>query len=223
MPTMLKDVQEAVGRVVFVGGVPGSSRENWLHFENGDSTAWTLLVDHTRANASRVNKLWHTLFRAWLEQEMAVEARKAWVAGVKMGLDMCNFIDLDEYQYGDDKRAQYTVWLKNESLFGAEFVCREGRGKKKKGLYEVVVLYAVCHEYRRMHGVAKTAAKKQAKKIKKKIIGVPDAAFVHPDSRSLQQSVDLAVWQCTTSTDLLAWFAEQHTRMCPVTQAVVCA
>lgn len=213
-PTMMKDVQEVVCRLVFVGGVPGSTRNNWLHFENGVSTAWQLLVDYTRANAGRVSKLWHTHFRAWLEKEMEVEARKAWVAGVKMGLDMCDFIDLDDYLYHDDKRAQYSVWLKNESLFGAEFICREGKGKKKKGLCEIVVLYAVCSEYRRMHGVAKTAAKKQAKKIKKKIIGVPATAFVNPHGRSMQQSVELAVWQLTTRTDLLAWFAEQHTRMC---------
>jgi len=84
-------------------------------------------------------------------------------------------------------------------------------------------VYHVLAQYRRLHGVAKTAAKRQAKKTKKKIVGVPGEAFVHPASRSPEDKLRLAVWASETRQALLEWLAEQHPRMLPKPVAVVSA
>ncbi len=84
-------------------------------------------------------------------------------------------------------------------------------------------MYAVLAQYRRLHGVAKTAAKKQFKKIKKKIVGVPGEAFMHPASRSDEDRLRLAAWASETRQALLEWLAEQHPRMLPKPVAVVSA
>ncbi len=97
------------------------------------------------------------------------------------------------------------------------------RCRKQKGRCELVAVYAVFAQYRRLHGVAKTAAKRQAKKTKKKIVGVPGEAFVHPASRSPEDKLRLAVWASETRQALLEWLAEQHPRMLPKPVAVVSA
>ena len=64
-----------------------------------------------------------------------------------------------------------------------------------------------------MHGVKKTIAKKQAKQIKKKIIGVPNEAFLLLNNRSPEEKAKLSVWKNTMRNELLEWFGEQHARM----------
>jgi hypothetical protein len=126
---MIGDAQDLVCRVVFSGRVKACARDEWLGLQNHYVHALELLVDHGRAKASRVNRRWHTHFREWLAQQMEVEARKAWARGVDVGLDMCNFVPLEDYEWHDGQTEQYSVWLKNESLLGLEFVCREGKGR----------------------------------------------------------------------------------------------
>jgi hypothetical protein len=220
---MIDDVQDLVCRVVFTGRVKGSTRDNWLGLHNHNAHARTLLIDHGRAKASRVNRRWHAHFREWLAKQLHVEARKAWAWGVDIALDMCNFVPLEDYEYNDGQREQYSVWLKNESLLALDFICREGKGSKQKGRCELVAVYAVLAQYRRMHGVAKTAAKQQAKQIKKKIVGVPAEAFVHPATRSPEDKLRLAAWASETRQALLEWLAEQHPRMLPKPVAVLSA
>ncbi len=186
-----------------------------------ESTDTVLHVDLTRVTTSRVRKFWHEQFRVWLLKELEAEKRKAWACGIKVGYDMGGFIDLDHFLYYDDMRAQHSLYLRKLPLFRLDFVCREGKGKNKKGLAEIVALYAILPEYRRMLGVAKTAAKQQAKKTRKKIVGVPPEDFVHPHTRSAEQSAQLAVWKFMTRMDLLLWLAEQHPRMLPKPVAAV--
>ena len=62
-------------------------------------------------------------------KQLHVEARTAWAWGVGIALDMCNFVPLEDYEYNDGQREQYSMWLKNESLLGLEFICREGKGR----------------------------------------------------------------------------------------------
>lgn len=209
---MIFDVQDLLSKILFSGRVPGYDRHNWFDF-NGNSSYRTLQVDKTRANASRVSKVWHINFRAWIEEQMEVEARRSWVRSIDLGLKMCNFVSLDQFDYHDKETVGYTVFFKKEPLFSIHFICREGKGKKKKGLSEVVAVYGLLSEYRRMHGVKKTAAKKQENKTKKKIIGVPDQAYLNPHSRSAKDSDELAVWTLAMKEELLDWFGEQHARM----------
>ena len=103
----------------------------------------------------------------------------------------------------------------------SELTCN--RCRKKKGRCELVALYAVYSQYRRLHGATKTAAKKEQRKTKKKIVGVPGEAFVHPASRSDEDRLRLAVWASETRQALLEWLEAQHARMVPKPVAVVCA
>ena len=129
MLAMLGDVQDIVCQAVFTGRLKWYTRDNWMGLQNQSAHALTLLVEHGRAKASRVNRLWHAHFNEWLVKQMEVEARKAWASGVDVGLGMCNFVPLEDYEYHDGQREQYSVWLKNESLLGLEFFCREGKGR----------------------------------------------------------------------------------------------
>jgi hypothetical protein len=127
---MLGDVQDIVCQVVFTGRLQGYTRVHFLGLSVRDSAeALTLLVEHGRAKASRVNRRWHGHFREWLAKQMEVETRKAWASGADMGLDMCNFVPLTEGEPIDGWTEQYSVWLKNESLLSLEFICREGKGR----------------------------------------------------------------------------------------------
>jgi hypothetical protein len=174
-----------------------------------------LRVDEKRVHASRVCKRWHKHFREWLLKETEAEARRSWCLGIGLGLDLCNFVDVDFalYDNNDNKDDQFSVWLNKEPLVAMQFVCRPGKGKNKKGECELVIHYSLLAEYRRMRGVAKTVAKKQAKKIKKKIIGVPQEVFVLPKTRTPEQKATLLVWKKAMQNELLDWLKQQHTHM----------
>jgi hypothetical protein len=209
---MIGDMQDIVCQIRFNGWIPGSTYTNWFSSE-GNGTTLMLRVDKNRVHASRVCKRWHKHFREWLVKETEAEARRSWCLGIDLGLDLCNFVDVDFALYGDNKDAQYSISLNKERLVDMQFVCRPGKGKNKKGQCELVVYYALLAEYRRMRGVAKTAAKKQAKKIKKKVIGVPQEAFVLPETRTPEQKATLLVWNEAMQNELLDWLSQQHTHM----------
>ena len=208
---MIPDVQDLVCQILFMGNLPQRMQKNWSHFENGDSHSLIIQVDKTRVKGSRVCKLWHKHFRAWLDKEIEAEAKRSWVRCIKMAMTMCNYVDFS-FDFGDE-RAQYSLWIKDEPLIVVDFKCREGKGKNKKGLCEVVAKYGILAKYRHMHGVKKTIAKKQAKQIKKKIIGVPNEAFLLLNNRSPEEKAKLSVWRNTMRNELLEWFGEQHARM----------
>jgi len=211
---MIPDVQDFICKILFKGYVPGYTRQDWMHF-NGNGQVLTLRVDHNRAKASRVSKLWHKHFREWLEKETEAEAQHSWCRGINIGLQMAHIVDVDFHMYADEhpEYAQYSLWLNKEPLVAVHFGLRPGKGKKKKGVCELVAHYSLLAEYRRMRGVGNTAAKKQAKKWKKKIIGVPDEVFVYPDTRTSEQKETLRDWNETIKNELLDWFQEQHERM----------
>lgn len=208
---MIDDVQDFICKTLFNGLIPSLRGTDWFSCD-GNGTTLTLRVDKNRVHASRVSKRWHKHFREWLEKETEAEARRSWCLGINLGLDLCNFVHHD-FAFYDNNEAQYSVWLNEESLVFTHFVCRPGNGKNKKGFCELVVVYGLEAKYRRMRGVAKTAAKKQAKKIKKKIIGVPQEVFVLPDTRTPEQKATLLVWNKAMKNELLDWFSQQHTHM----------
>jgi hypothetical protein len=209
---MIGDMQDIVCQTLFNGWIPGKTHRNWFKSE-GNATTLMLRVDEKRVHASRVCKRWHKHFREWLMKETEAEARRSLCLGIDLGLDLCNFVHFDFALYGDNKDAKYSISLNNEPLVNMEFVCRPGKGKNKKGQCELVVYYSLLAEYRRMRGVAKTVAKKQAKKIKKKIIGVPQEVFVLPKTRTPEQKATLLVWKKAMQNELLDWLKQQHTHM----------
>jgi hypothetical protein len=208
---MITDLQDVVCKTLFNGLIPGSTRTDWFSFD-GNGTTITLRVDKNRVHASRVSKRWHKHFREWLVKETEAEARRSWCLGINLGLDLCNFVPVD-FDLDNIAQVQYSVWLNKEPLVAVHFVCRPGKGKNKKGQCELVVHYSLLTEYRRMRGVAKTAAKKQAKKIKKKIIGAPQEVFVLPDTRTPEQNATLLVWNEAVKNELRDWLSQQHTHM----------
>lgn len=211
---MIPDVQDFICKILFTGFVPGYIRFDWMHF-NGNGQVLTLRVDHNRAKASRVSKLWHKHFREWLEKETEAEAQHSWDRGINIGLQLADFVDVDFHLYADKNAefAQYSLWLNKEPLVAVGVELRPGKGKKKKGVCELVFLYSLQAEYRRMRGVGKTAAKIQGKKWKKRIVGVADEVFVHPEQRTPEQVQTLAVWKNTMMNEMLDWCREQHERM----------
>jgi hypothetical protein len=211
---MIRDVQDFVCQILFKGYVPGYTRDDWMNC-NGNGQVLKLRVDHNRAKASRVSKLWHKHFREWLEKETEAEAQRSWCRGINIGLQMADFVDVDFHLYNDEyaEFAQYSLWLNKKPLVAVGVELRPGKGKKKKGVCELVLLYSLQAEYRRMRGVKKTAAKKQGKEWKKRIFGVADEVFVHPEQRTPEQVQTLAVWKNTIRNDMLDWCREQHAGM----------
>jgi len=208
---MIFDVQEIVCRLVFSGKLLHNSKTNWLTFE-GNGGSRTLRVDKNRAKARRVCKLWHKHFIEWMKIQTEAEVRLSWSRGIDFGLDLVNVVDVN-FALFDNKQAQDSVWLKPESLVAVHFVRRECKDKKKKGLCELLVLYVLSAEYYRVRGLKKTAAKKQAKKAKKKIVSVPQEVFIDFHARSPEETAKLADWKLTMKNELLDWFLLQHTRM----------
>jgi len=211
---MITDFQDVVCKTLFNGLIPGSTNSDSFSF-NGNGTIITLRVDKNRVHASRVSKRWHKHFREWLVKETEADARRSWCPGINLGLGLCNFVHFVPVDFDLDniERVQYSVWLNKEPLFAVHFVCRPAKDKNKKGQCELVVHYSLLTEYRRMRGVAKTAAKKQAKKTKKKIIGAPQEVFVMPKTRTREQNATLLVWKEAVKNELLDWFSQQHTHM----------
>jgi hypothetical protein len=208
---MISDVQEIICRLVFSGKLLRNSRTNWLTFE-GNGEALTLRVDKNRAKARRVCKLWHEHFLEWMKVQTEAEVRRSWSRGIDFGLDLCNIVRTD-FALFDNIQSQDSVWLRPESLVAVHFVRRECKDKKKKGLCELLVLYVLCAEYYRVRGLKKTAAKKQAKKVKKKIVSVPQEVFIDFHARSPEDTAKLAAWKLTMKNELLDWLLLQHTRM----------
>jgi len=208
---MIRDVQDLVCQIMFKGYLPQYTRQDWMNYRH-NGQCLTLFVEKDSAIASRVSKLWHKHFRAWLEKETEAEAQHSWVRSINIGLQLADFVDVDFHMYVDE-HAGYSLWLNTEPLVAVDVVLRPGKGKKKKGVCELVFTYGLLAEYRRMRGVGKTAANKQEKKCKKKIVGVTDEVFVHPDHRTPQQNQTIGVWNNTIKNEMLDWFREQHARM----------